>query len=78
MITDKWVFLAATVISGKKTKLKAGEYEFPAHVTMREVLRKLAKGEIVNRSVTVREGLTSYQVIQLTQPDCQSWRQSDH
>ncbi len=65
IVTDKWVFIAATVISGKQTKLKAGEYEFGAHVKMREVLRKLAKGEIVNRSVTVREGLTSYQVIQL-------------
>ena len=65
IVTDNWVFIAATVISGKQTKLKAGEYEFAAHVKMREVLRKLAKGEIVNRSVTVREGLTSYQVIQL-------------
>src|SRR6185295_8300453 len=38
--------------------LKAGEYEFSGAQSLQEVLRKLAKGEVVRHSITLVEGLT--------------------
>jgi UPF0755 protein len=37
--------------------LRAGAYEFRGPLTTPQVLRKLIKGEVVRRSVTIREGL---------------------
>lgn len=65
IVVDKWVFVAAAVLTDQQKKIKAGEYEFTPGIKMSEVLHKLATGDIVNRSITVREGLTSYQVIEL-------------
>jgi UPF0755 protein len=45
--------------------LKAGEYEFPAEVSAREVHRILAAGEVIMRRLTVPEGLTSHEVLAL-------------
>lgn len=39
-------------------KIQAGEYRFKGPLTTARVLRMLVKGEIVNRSVTIIEGLT--------------------
>ncbi len=65
VIADRYVFLAAAAATNRKTSIKAGEYEFEAGVPMAAVLSKLARGDVYDRAVTVREGLTSYQVVQL-------------
>lgn len=43
--------------------LKAGEYEFDAHISMAGVLDKLEDGEVFDRKITLIEGLTSYQMV---------------
>ena len=43
--------------------LKAGEYEFPAHISMADVIAKIEKGDVFDRKITIIEGLTSYQII---------------
>jgi UPF0755 protein len=53
------LFKLAATISGDHRRLKAGEYAFPAHASMSEVLRKMAAGEVVRHFVTVPEGKTS-------------------
>lgn len=64
VINNRWVFIAAAVATNKKSSIKAGEYEFTPAVPMAEVLAKLARGDVFKRAVTIREGLTSYQVIE--------------
>ncbi len=49
----------------KRSSLKAGEYEFPARVSMAQAMRMMENGEVFDRKITVREGLTSYEIIVL-------------
>jgi UPF0755 protein len=57
------VFKLAAELSGADRKLKAGEYQFPAHVTISEVIRKMAAGEVLRHFVTIPEGKTSAQAV---------------
>ena len=50
-------------ITGQHKNLKAGEYEFPAHVSMQDALRLLEEGKTLQRRFTVPEGLTSYEIV---------------
>jgi UPF0755 protein len=50
--------MAFLVISGQRTRLRAGEYMFDRPVTTREVIEKLAAGAIHLHRFTVPEGLT--------------------
>lgn len=44
-------------------QLKAGEYQFPARISLIDVLEKLARGDVYIRQVTIPEGLTVSQII---------------
>ncbi|HEY8190713.1 MAG TPA: endolytic transglycosylase MltG, partial [Micavibrio sp.] len=44
---------------------KAGEYEFAPSISMRAVLFKLTHGDIVQRRMTIPEGRTSWQIVQI-------------
>lgn len=50
-----------------KPVLKAGEYRFPAHVTLRAAMDLVAEGRTVVRRLTVPEGLTSARILKLVQ-----------
>jgi UPF0755 protein len=43
-------------------KLKAGEYEFAAGMSPKQIIEKIIRGEVVVHKVTIPEGWTSYQV----------------
>lgn len=45
--------------------LKAGEYAFPAHISVEDALAMLREGRTVVRKLTIPEGLTSADVLQL-------------
>ncbi len=45
--------------------IRYGEYLIPARVSMEEVLALLVSGETIEHKVTVAEGLTSYQIVEL-------------
>lgn len=53
------------VVARFSESLKAGEYEFPAQVSMAEVMRMMVEGEVYDRKITIPEGLTSYQIVKL-------------
>ncbi len=65
IIGNVLVFKIAARISGDQGSLKAGEYEFIPSISMRAVLDKLAQGDVVQRRVTVPEGRTSWQIVQI-------------
>jgi UPF0755 protein len=64
-ISSGAVFLAATQLTGVAHKLKAGEYEFPSHSSMAAVIAKIRRGDIVHHMVTIPEGLTSEQAVDI-------------
>ncbi len=51
------------VISRFKSSLKAGEYAFPAQVSMIEAISMLEQGLVFDRKITIIEGLTSHQIV---------------
>jgi UPF0755 protein len=65
VISDQRIFVAAVVFYFRaQSKLKAGEYAISKHASMRSVLDTLIEGKAILQSVTIPEGLTSYQVVE--------------
>lgn len=64
VISNDWVFVWGTRLTGHSDQLKAGEYEFRPAMSMRDVARLLAEGKVVQHSVTFPEGWTSEQIVQ--------------
>ncbi len=62
---DRYVFQIGARVNEQAQSLKAGEYEIPAGSSIEDILFQLEEGKVVQRQVTVREGLTSYQVLLL-------------
>jgi UPF0755 protein len=50
-------------------QLKAGDYQFEPNQSIREVANEMAEGRSVLASVTIPEGLTSYQVVERIKAD---------
>lgn len=65
VIANRYVFMIAARLSGANRSLKAGEYAFAPGISASDVVDKLARGDVVVWSVTIPEGLTSWQVVQL-------------
>lgn len=58
VIRDTLTFRAALWVTGEARRLKAGEYRFDAPMTPRDVITKIARGEVDLIQITFREGLT--------------------
>lgn len=67
VIGSPLVFAAAAKLTGTFRELKAGEYQFPAGISIEGVLEQMRQGRTVVRRITVPEGLTSAQVVALLQ-----------
>ena len=63
--SDSQILAIGAKLSGQARNLKAGEFAFPASVSAREALDILVRGETVVRRLTVAEGLTSTQVVDI-------------
>ena len=59
IIANARVFTAGAYLTGGRSRLKAGEYEFPAHATMQEVMALLASGKAIIYKLSIPEGWTS-------------------
>lgn len=57
------LFAAAAVLRGASGHLQAGEYAFPPHASVVDVLARLRAGTVLTYQVTVPEGWTSAQVV---------------
>ena len=65
VIDHPWLFRLAVRILDRDRRLKAGEYAFPAGATPQGVIAMLANGETVARRLTVPEGLTVAEILEL-------------
>ncbi len=53
------------IVARFSDSLKAGEYDFPAKVSMAEAMDMMREGKVYDRKITIPEGLTSYQIVKL-------------
>jgi UPF0755 protein len=58
-------FKIAAELTGRGGALKAGEYEFPAEASASQVMDIIATGKTVKHRLTIREGLTSAEIVAL-------------
>ena len=65
IIKNRHFFVLLTAILGKKTKIKAGEYDLHTRMLPLEVLDALMKGQSKQHLVTIPEGYTLSQIAQL-------------
>jgi UPF0755 protein len=64
VIDSPMMMNAALVIEGTRSKLKAGEYLFREHASLRDVMDTVINGRQVLHAITIPEGLTSEQIVQ--------------
>jgi UPF0755 protein len=67
VVRDRPSFRVALWRSGQARRLQAGEYRFDRPMSAREVIDKLARGDVFLRAVTFPEGLTIRQMAQIYQ-----------
>ncbi|HYD28293.1 endolytic transglycosylase MltG [Brevundimonas sp.] len=59
------MFKAAATLTGADRKLRAGEYEVPSRASLRSVLVLLVEGKVVRHYVTLPEGWSSAQAVDI-------------
>jgi len=57
------VFLGGILALKARTELKSGEYLFPKHASVRDVVETMVEGKVVQHLITIPEGLTSEQIV---------------
>jgi UPF0755 protein len=63
VIDQPWVFIGGVLVLKAREGLKAGEYQFRAHASLRDVVATILDGRVVTHQLTVPEGLTSEQIV---------------
>ena len=59
------MFKAAASLTGADRRLRAGEYEVPSKASLRSVIRLLVEGRVVRHFVTIPEGWSSAQAVDI-------------
>jgi UPF0755 protein len=59
------IFVGSVLALKARTDLKFGEYNFAKHASVREVLETMVEGKVVQHPITVAEGVTSEQAVQV-------------
>ena len=59
------VFVGSVLAMKARTELKFGEYLFPKHASVRDVVETMVEGKVVQHPITIAEGLTSEQIVQV-------------
>jgi UPF0755 protein len=57
------VFLGGVFALKARADLKSGEYLFPKHASVRDVVETMVEGKVVQHQITIPEGLTSEQIV---------------
>ena len=65
VITEDWLFKIGVKVKGQDQALKAGEYAIPAGSSMQQVMELLVSGLTVVHKVTVPEGLSAWEIVQV-------------
>jgi UPF0755 protein len=63
VIDQPWVFIGGVLVMKAREGLKAGEYQFSAHASLRDVVATIVDGKVVPHQISIPEGLTSQQIV---------------
>jgi UPF0755 protein len=64
VIEEHWlIFIGGVFALNARSDLKAGEYVFAKHASVREVVETIVQGRVVQHQITIPEGLTSEQIV---------------
>jgi UPF0755 protein len=63
VIDQPYTFIGSVLVMKAREGLKSGEYQFPQHASLRDVVDTIVEGRVVQHSFTVAEGLTSEQIV---------------
>ncbi|MFD2207824.1 endolytic transglycosylase MltG [Kiloniella antarctica] len=69
IISDVLIFQLGARYTKRARNLKAGEFLFPAKSSMDEVINVLEQGKAVSYSITIPEGKTSVEIIEILRGD---------
>ena len=69
VVENRWIFYGGVMLNGEERSLRAGEYLFPAEVSGAGAMDILRRGRAVAYSITIPEGLTSQEVVDLLLAD---------
>jgi UPF0755 protein len=62
VLAREWPALLWLKTVARDAKFKTGDYEFPSPVSPLEVIRKLTRGEVATRSITIPEGWNQFDI----------------
>ncbi|MGH8431427.1 MAG: endolytic transglycosylase MltG [Solimonas sp.] len=65
VISNGKLFRVALLIDPAPKSIKAGEYEIPPHISMQALVDLLQSGKVVQRRLTVPEGMTTAEAVEL-------------
>jgi UPF0755 protein len=65
VLRDQWVPLVYMKLLRSRDSIKAGVYEFRKPLAPIDVIDKLVRGDVVLRSITIREGLDRYAIAKI-------------
>ena len=65
VIAHPGLFRVALMIDPSPRPIKAGEYEVPAHTSMQALVELLQSGKVVQRRLTIPEGMTTPEALEL-------------
>jgi UPF0755 protein len=63
VIDQPWVFIGGVLVLKAREDLKAGEYQFAAHASLRDVVATIVDGKVIPHQISFPEGLTSEQIV---------------
>jgi UPF0755 protein len=69
IIADRWTFFIAARYFKVQDKIKAGEYTIKVKASLRDILDTLVEGKSILYSISLPEGLTSYQIVERLKAD---------
>ncbi|VAW24405.1 FIG004453: protein YceG like, partial [hydrothermal vent metagenome] len=64
LIADRWVFQLGAMLQRKQSSIRAGEYQIAANASMADIVLEITEGRAITYSVTIPEGLTSWEAVQ--------------
>ena len=73
LLPGRWIFLIASRRFGVHDKIKAGEFNIKANASVRDILDTLVEGKSILYSISIPEGLTSYQIVERMKASPDLW-----
>jgi len=67
IVEHPWLFHFAVFRAGLEGRLRAGEYAFPAHVSIQDAAALVTSGRVHQRRLTIAEGTSARDVLQLVE-----------